>query len=177
VRRLSLVSEVEGFPIIPAQNALEASDDNAKHWNANYGSHGWHRYVGRFPPHLIRALINHFGARKGETICDPFAGSGTALVEARLLGLKAVGVEVCPLSCLISRTKSKFPCLALGLLKVSRDLTDFFYDRWGRFVSNRDIWQIPHSEILQRKGNSIPDFSNCVNWFIPEALLGCSIVV
>jgi len=177
VRRLSLVSGVEGFPIIPSQHALEASDDGAKHWNPNYGPHGWHRYVGRFPPHLIRALINHFGARKGETICDPFAGSGTALVEARLLGFRALGVEVCPLSCLISRTKSKFPSTTRGLLRVSQDLTDFFYDRWNGFVLDRDIREIFHGEIFGREGNSIRDFPNSAKWFVPEALLGCSIAV
>ena len=43
------------------------------------------------PEKLIRALI---GANVGETILDPFMGSGTTLVAAKLEGRSAVGIEI-----------------------------------------------------------------------------------
>ena len=175
IKRLSLVSAVPG--LIPAQSALEHSRSSAKHWNPNYGPHGWHRYVGRFPPHLVRAIINHFGAKKDEVICDPFAGSGTTLVESRLLGLRGIGIDICPLSCLISRTKSKFPESTSSLEKLSEGLTYFYQDRWTNFVGKAKIQEVAHHQIINRKGNSIPVFPNYEKWLIPEALLGVSIIV
>lgn len=176
-RRLSLISSVPETNIVTAQHELERPKTTAKHWNPNYGSHGWHRYIGRFPPQLIRALVNHFQAKRGDTICDPFAGSGTTLVEARLLGMKAVGVEVCPLSSLISRTKSKFPNTTAALEKALAALTHFYKDRWHTFLNNRNASTVSHEEILNRPGNSILAFSNYEKWMTAEALLGTSIVV
>ena len=46
-RRLSMVEEVEGFGHT-SQHLLEKPRSVALSWNSNYGSHGWHRYVGRF---------------------------------------------------------------------------------------------------------------------------------
>ena len=175
IKRLSLVSAIPG--IIPAQSELENPKLNAKNWNPNYGPHGWHRYVGRFPPHLVRSIINHFGIKKNDTLCDPFAGSGTTLVEGRLLGLKGIGVDICPLSCLISRTKSKFPESTSMLEKLSEELITFYRDRWDVFNGQKKIDKVDSDTIISRKGNSIPNFSNVEKWFSPEALLGTSIVV
>lgn len=176
-RRLSLVAAVPELEVKAAQYELEQPKRTAKHWNPNYGSHGWHRYIGRFPPQLIRALINHFGARRGDVICDPFSGSGTTLVESRLLGMSAIGIEVCPLSGMISRTKSQFPASAASLEKTRASLTQFYRDRWDAFAAGRDITAIPHGEIIQRPGNPVSEFANYERWMTPEALLGTSIVV
>jgi hypothetical protein len=42
----------------------------------------------------------------GDTVMDPFAGSGTTLVEALRLGRNAIGIDANPLSELICRVKS-----------------------------------------------------------------------
>jgi len=74
---------VDGTPT--AQYELEKPKQTSKCWSSDYGTHGYHRYVGRFPSHLIRVLINYFGAGSNDTILDPFCGSGTTLVEARFI--------------------------------------------------------------------------------------------
>lgn len=48
-----------------------------------------------FPPQLVEPCILA-GSREGDTVFDPFAGSGTALEVAQRLGRKAVGVELNP---------------------------------------------------------------------------------
>jgi site-specific DNA-methyltransferase (cytosine-N4-specific) len=70
-----------------------------------YGPHGLHEYRGKFFPQLVPALLNWSGVAKGSVIADPMCGSGTAVVEAALLGCTAIGLDLNPLSVFISRTK------------------------------------------------------------------------
>ena len=174
-KRLSLLQSVDG--IETTQHMMEKPKQNAKSWSSDYGTHGFHRYVGRFPSHLIRALINYFGAASNDTILDPFCGSGTTLVEARMLGVKATGIEISPLSAMMSRVKSKYPREGLQLSEVIAQLTDFYKTKWDSFLAGRDILDISYQEILNREGNDIKEFPNVERWFIKEAFLGTSIIV
>jgi len=44
-------------------------------------------------PKLSRALVNLSRCREGEVILDPFAGTGSILIEASCIGLTAVGLD------------------------------------------------------------------------------------
>jgi transcriptional regulator with XRE-family HTH domain len=173
-RRLSVVDEVDSQST--SQALLEKPKPTATSWNSNYGSHGWHRYVGRFPPHLVRALLNHFQAQTGDIVLDPFSGSGTTSVECRLLGIPSIGVEISPLSALIARTKSGFPAGATALLELSLSLTDRYAERWADVVAHHKGSVPGHAAVLRRPGNLVRDFQNYAKWLTPEALLGISIV-
>lgn len=70
-----------------------------------YLSHELHLYKGKFFPRLVHSLINRYG-HPGGLIADPFAGSGTSLLEAALLGHDSVGLDVDPTSVLISQHKT-----------------------------------------------------------------------
>lgn len=175
--RLSAVMSVPGTVPSTSQYRLEEPKKTAAHWNPNYGSHGWHRYIGRFPPHLVRALLNHFHATKESMVCDPFSGSGTTLVECRLLGIPAMGIEICPLSALMSRVKSTFPLNPDPLRMASMNLDEYYQKRWNDFVQGRNIDRISHSDILSRKGNLLDPFPNHERWLTQRALLGVSIVL
>ena len=156
--RLSLLKEIDG--IQTSQYKLEAPKTSARSWSSDYGTHGWHRYVGRFPPHLIRAILNHFNATENDVVLDPFCGSGTTLVEARLLGIPSIGIEVSPLSALISKTKSKFPPNGQAIYSNIPLLEDFYTAKWAAFVSNRDINEISYEDIIARPGNQKSEFPN-----------------
>lgn len=67
-------------------------------------SHDLHIYKAKFFPRMVRALLNIFG-KDGATVFDPYCGSGTALLEASLLGLNSYGSDIDPICHLISRTK------------------------------------------------------------------------
>ena len=174
--RLSMVEEIEGFGHT-SQHLLEKPRHAAVSWNSNYGSHGWHRYVGRFPPHVIRALLNHFGADSSSVVCDPFAGSGTTAVECRLLGIPFVGIEICPLSAMMIRTKAAFPRDPSSLLGLVPEFIHFYNARWRQLAGKGGIAGISYRAILERQGNRIPAFPNVGRWFSREALLGTSIAV
>ena len=55
--------------------------------------HDWYRFVLSFPPHLVRRYINDFGLDEQSVILDPFCGTGTTLVEAKLNQINAIGLE------------------------------------------------------------------------------------
>jgi hypothetical protein len=61
----------------------------------------------------------------GETVLDPFMGSGTVLVEARLLGRRAIGADLNPLSADLAhlKTRGTTPAEREALLEASRRVT------------------------------------------------------
>jgi site-specific DNA-methyltransferase (cytosine-N4-specific) len=71
-----------------------------------YGPHGLHEYRGKFFPQLVRSLVNAAGLEPGSVVVDPMCGSGTTPCEARVLGMRAVGLDLNPLSVRIASVKS-----------------------------------------------------------------------
>ncbi len=71
-----------------------------------YLTHMLHPYKGKFHAKMVRSLLNYVLPDEGVAM-DNFAGSGTLLVEATLMGLNSVGVEINPLSVLMSNVKSR----------------------------------------------------------------------
>lgn len=56
------------------------------------GRNGARLHTTQKPQELMHTLVAQF-TDEGETILDPFAGSGTTLAAARMLGRKSIGVE------------------------------------------------------------------------------------
>src|SRR4051812_26478126 len=68
--------------------------------------HRLHPYLGKFIPQLVEVLLaRHF--RRGQHVLDPFAGSGTTLVQALESGLDATGVDVAAFNCLLMQVKTR----------------------------------------------------------------------
>lgn len=72
-----------------------------------YLTHWIYPYKGKFHPQMVRALLNHLGLHEGETVLDPFVGSGTTALEAQLLGINCVGVDASSLCVLQSKVKTE----------------------------------------------------------------------
>jgi DNA modification methylase len=68
-------------------------------------THYMHPYKGRFHPKMVRALLNYVYPKEKGLVMDNFAGCGTLLVEATWMGLDNIGVEINPLSVLMSNVK------------------------------------------------------------------------
>jgi DNA modification methylase len=70
----------------------------------NYATHGYHRYPAKFIPQLVARLLSDFSA-EGDLVVDPFMGSGTTLVEAKLNRRPSVGVDINPVAHLVAKAK------------------------------------------------------------------------
>jgi hypothetical protein len=70
-----------------------------------YATHGLHAFAAKCPPPLARWGIKTY-SHPGEIVFDPMVGSGTTLVEARLLGRRAIGADIDPLARLIAEVKA-----------------------------------------------------------------------
>ena len=56
---------------------------------------------------LCRAMINLAGFKEGETICDPFCGTGTTLLQAESMGMRSIGIDFDKKMCGISKQNLK----------------------------------------------------------------------
>lgn len=107
-------------------------------------THGIHTYPAMFIPQVARRLLETY-SKEGDTICDIFCGSGTALVESKLLKRNAYGIELNPFAVFLAKAKTT-PINPQKLTKVYFILLD----RVGKIKS---------SEI------SKPQFNNIDFWF------------
>jgi hypothetical protein len=67
--------------------------------------HRLHPYLGKYIPQLVEELFRRHVPARGRVL-DPFAGSGTTLVQALESGLDSVGVDIAAFNCLLMRVKT-----------------------------------------------------------------------
>lgn len=75
-------------------------------YSTGYATHSLFPYRGKFHPQLIRALLNILGIKPGDIVLDPMAGSSTLAVEANLLGIDAISVDISPFCTLMGKVKT-----------------------------------------------------------------------
>lgn len=118
IRRSAYIMSVNGcltnlFKIAqaaPSQVSPDASETRKRFFEANrfavgYATHGLFPYRGKFHPQMIRAIINVIGMKPGELLLDPMVGSGTTSVEASLMGIRSIGIELNPFTVFMSKAK------------------------------------------------------------------------
>ena len=106
-------------------------------------THSLHPYPAKFPPQLPRKILSLYG-KQGDTVLDPFCGSGTTLVEGRLQGLNVIGVDVNGLACLLSKVKAT--PLNLSQIEIIRHVTQQIQNLNFRFKFG-DKFEIQVKEI------------------------------
>lgn len=55
--------------------------------------HDWYRFVLSYPPHLVRQYLTEFELGENDLVLDPFCGTGTTVVEAKLQNIPSIGIE------------------------------------------------------------------------------------
>jgi len=133
--------------------------------NGTYATHPMHSYSAKFPPQLPRWAMQEF-TQKGDNVFDPFAGSGTTLVEARLMGRHSYGTEIDPLSRLITKVK----CTPVDTLILYRYTEELIINVSHWFAKLRDNRQKGQGLASLGLGITLPSFPNRDYWYYPETL-------
>lgn len=121
----------------------------------NY-THPIHTYPAKLIRHIPYFFIsNAIYSKKGDTILDPFCGSGTVLVEAKLNGRNSYGVDINPLSRLLTKVKMT-PLDCLLLTKEKENLLNKI-----KYCKSKE---------------SPPNFHNCDFWFTKKVQRELSII-
>ncbi|MHB1681093.1 MAG: DNA methyltransferase [bacterium] len=118
--------------------------------NTKSYTHGIHTYPAMFIPQVANRLLEKY-SRKGDTVCDIFCGSGTALVESKILGRNAYGIDLNPLAVFLAKAKTK---------PINPDKLKAEY-----FKLLSAIDDIKDNEIKK------PDFNNIDFWFKDEVIV------
>lgn len=75
-------------------------------FSTGYGLHSLFPYRGKFHAQLVKSIINVIGLKPGDTLLDPMMGSGTACIEAQMVGINSIGYDVSPFCYLMASAKS-----------------------------------------------------------------------
>jgi DNA modification methylase len=100
--------------VAPTQEALYSALDLELSWSERdlperertKHVHRLHPYLGKFIPQLVEALLERH-VPLGACVLDPFAGSGTTLVQALESGRSATGADIAAFNCLLMRVKTE----------------------------------------------------------------------
>ncbi|WBS98157.1 DNA methyltransferase [Lacticaseibacillus paracasei] len=131
--------------------------------NTNYATHGYHDYPATMIPQLPKLFIEAVEKfQKIENVYDPFSGSGTTLVEARLHGLNSVGVDLNPLAVLMGDVKTK----VLDDCEVESVKCKLYND----ILSEIKLFKIGKSELIY------PTFKNIDYWFKDYVIIDLQII-
>lgn len=68
-------------------------------------THNFYRYPARFPPRMVKAVIEAF-TQPGDLVFDPFAGGGTTLVEALATHRPSIGSDISSLAAFVAQVKT-----------------------------------------------------------------------
>lgn len=126
--------------------------------------HRLHPYLGKYIPQLVEIFLRKY-FRAGQTIVDPFAGSGTTLVQANELSINSMGYDISAFNVILSRAKTT----KYHLPSVRKEILDILgqVDRLRRKEAlSLPLWN----------DDSVPDDSSfdtsdyLKQWFAPEAL-------
>jgi len=113
-------------------------------------THGIHTYPAMFIPQVAKRLLENY-SKEGEAVCDIFCGSGTALIESKLLGRNAFGIDLNPLAIFLAKTKTT-PVNPLSLT-----------NEYFKLLS--EIEKIKDTEIEK------PNFNNIDFWFKEKVII------
>jgi hypothetical protein len=125
--------------------------------------HRLHPYLGKFIPQLAEIFLRKY-FQPGQTVLDPFCGSGTTLVQANELGINSVGYDISAFNVLLSRAKTR----KYDVGRARAEILDAL-DKLRRLTHSRTQLGLWEERVAQL---NIPKTDNAYlqKWYNPKAL-------
>ena len=131
-------------------------------------THYLFRFPAKFHPPVVHSLIRTY-TTPGETILDPFCGSGTLLVSAAVEGRHAIGSDIDPVAVFVSRVKThRFrPSHLRESWESLRELLDGAMRPQEEYERRRflDIPFEDYERSLTEENLWVPQIPNIFHWF------------
>jgi len=124
--------------------------------DSGYLSHNWHSFPAKFYPQLVRSLMNICKVKKGSIIFDPYAGCGTTLVESKLMGFDATGLDISKLAVMITKVKTNLD-IDLNLLNknlyliISKSESDLVNEKNNFYATDFERYWYSEGNLKQLK--------------------------
>ncbi|MCC6422939.1 MAG: DNA methyltransferase [Phycisphaerales bacterium] len=109
---------------VRSRSASPANGEANKLSVADRSAHDWYRFVLSYPPHLVREYVDRFNIGSRQQVLDPFAGTGTTVVECKKLGIASTGVEAHPMSFFAGQVKTDWSIDPDGLVEHATQIAD-----------------------------------------------------
>jgi DNA modification methylase len=122
-----------------------------------------HPYLGKFIPQIVEIFLRKYFL-PGQTVLDPFCGSGTTLVQANELGINSIGFDISEFNIMLVNAKTK-PYDHIKLKKEAHDLLEKV-----RQVLDKDDHPNLFSESTDKSFSLKTDNEYLNTWFAPSAL-------
>lgn len=129
--------------------------------------HRLHPYLGKFIPQLVEVFLRKF-FRSGQTVMDPFCGSGTTLVQANEMGVHAVGYDVSAFNVLLCRAKTA----QYDLHKMEREVMDAL-EQVHRRTASQEAGQLSllmEAQDVVYDADGVSSSEYLCKWYAPQAL-------
>ncbi len=124
--------------------------------NPNSYTHNFFKYPCKFIPEIPRWAINTYLPNKNNAIIlDPFAGSGTTLLEASLQNISSFGTEIDQVAKLVIKVKTT---------KLQKEQITNITTITKKIINKINNNTIKETEIL------LPDINNLKHWFTDDVL-------
>lgn len=129
--------------------------------------HRLHPYLGKFIPQLAEIFLRKYFS-PGQTVLDPFVGSGTTLVQANELGIHSVGCDISAFNVLLCRAKTR----RYDLEKVQVEVLDILKKTSHKTKPANGTLQLPLFEVKSIESTEAEtDNQYLQTWFAPQSLL------
>lgn len=126
--------------------------------------HRLHPYLGKYIPQLVEIFLRKY-FRAGQTVLDPFCGSGTTLVQANELGINSIGYDVSAFNVMLCRVKTA----QYDLPRVRKEVLDILEKVQSSIRSEGDKGSLRRDSPVGREYLT-QDNQYLKEWFAPQAL-------
>lgn len=124
--------------------------------------HRLHPYLGKYIPQLTEIFLRKY-FNPGQTVLDPFCGSGTTLVQAHELGINSIGYDISAFNILLCKVKTK----QYNIRKLEHEISDILEKTRTTVNSNLgqfSLWDKTVASLAET------DSEYLWEWFAPQTL-------